>query len=317
MQSPTDQLLAQSRHLDNLLASRGINTDSSLPHHRQYFKLLCSRRLTETVFVLLLQSLNLLFDFMLVGHSPIAFGAAVNLILVFWRGYSVVPGLLLGGMAFALYNQAPIEQATAFALANTLQPLLIVYFTRRLLGPLLPFASRKDWFGYVALCCGLSLLVAPLFLFGLGQNYSSVMATQLASRHALGFILLVPANLIWGSYPFIHKLLSKQQWGGIVAGCAALVCGFVAISTVSTELSTAFAVVSFGVFAALGFGIGLYAVAIASLVSSLVLILLALLQQQLSIYLPAPIFLGVLLFALANIGYPLAIGRAQQRKFRV
>ena len=306
-----------SKYFSQVLASRGVPAATSLTHRQQYIKLVLSRRATELVFVLLLQSLNLLFDYLLVWHSPLAFGAAVNLILVFWRGYWVLPGLIIGGLAFAGYEQATLAQAALFALANGLLPVAIVCITRRLIGPLLPFASNKDWFAFVGLSCCLSLLFAPLFLIGLGRATASGDMLGLASRYALGYILLTPANLIWGSYPFIHKLLGRKQWLEIAAACAVLAVWLVVATIVAPLAFWTFAVAGGLIFVMLGARIGLYGVAILSLTISIAVIILALCQKQLGVSLPPPQLLAPVLLILANLGYPLAIKRAAKRQFRV
>lgn len=184
--------------------------ESRISHRYRHCQLIFLRRSSEFVFVSLLQLMGLFFDFHATPPLVIKIGAALNLILVFWRGSQIWPGLLLASGLYWWYHGGSLAQSLLLSCLCTLQPIVIVRCCHRCKTPILPFAKLTEWFIYTLIILAGSVLFAELYSFIMGLDLYA--AIKLSCTLVNGYLLLTPACLIWGSYPFIKELVSKQQW---------------------------------------------------------------------------------------------------------
>lgn len=269
-----------------------------LNYRQQYYKLCLSRRTSEFVFVLILQVINSKLDTLGETAHLLSFSAAVNLILIFWRGYHLAPALLLAHLLVCFIPST--HMSVIDGLTNTIEPCLIVYFSRKISGPVIPFARLKDWYGYLTACSVVTLSVC-IFRTGITLN------TLLPRLNA--YALIVPSNLIYASYPFLKHLISKRQKYQLFVAISLIVSGAL-LSQVFTIHALLYLFIAETVVLILALQMQLYGLAFGNLAIAIGLMTTTWPMQH-------PLLISTLLIIGCCCGFQIAVPYARRKSFNI
>jgi integral membrane sensor domain MASE1 len=123
----------------NIVTQSGMAPYSDLAFKR----LIRYRLLTENVFAFLLQYAGLTLTTVTSQPFPIWFAPGVALGFLFMRGYTILPGIWLGGLLAYYLASAPLSVAMACTSIFTLQTALLLWISYRYISPTLIFNSRS------------------------------------------------------------------------------------------------------------------------------------------------------------------------------
>ena len=290
-------LSEKTAYLQKLLNNENP-TLSRVTYRQQYHKLCLSRRTSEFVFVLILQVINAKLDTLGETAHLLSFSAAVNLILIFWRGFHLAPALLLSNLLVCLIPST--HTSVIGALTNTLEPCLIIYFSRRICGPVIPFAHLKDWYGYLMVCSVVTLSVST-FRTGI------MLDTLLPRLNA--YTLIVPSNLIYASYPFLKHLISKRQKHQLFLAITVIVTGALLTQTLATS-ALFYLFIAESAVLLLALQMQLYGLAFGNLAIALGLMTTTWPMQQ-------PLLISTVLIISCCCGFQIAVPYARRKSFNI
>lgn len=121
------------------------------PAHANYpFKKLVLKRLfAENMLLFLLQYTGLTLATLTAHPTPIWFAPGVACAFIFMRGYTILPGIFLGGCCAYWLMGATSIQTIACTSAFTLQTGLLLALSYRYSGPTLIFYDRKPYLTFI------------------------------------------------------------------------------------------------------------------------------------------------------------------------
>src|SRR3990167_484853 len=189
-------------------------------HTGNFQKLVTYRVLAENILVFLLQYIGLMFTTLTPQLMPVWFASGTACGFVFLRGYSVLSGIYIASFLAYYLATYPLFTTIVFATLTTLQALLIVWFSRRYITPILLFHSRRT-LGKFLVCSGLITALAS-FLFTKVHPSLHWLTTWLANFNGtliFGGTLIAIDNYFpqINSLKNINKIWLGVHYGSILA----------------------------------------------------------------------------------------------------
>lgn len=125
-------------------------------------RLVIKRLLAENILLILLQMMGMKFSVLSNPPLPIDFAAGTAAAFIFMRGYTILPGVWLGGLFACLLSGWSFAQGCLMASAYTLQTGLLFYLCLRFISPGLVFINKKLFLRFALLCISLSFCFNPI-----------------------------------------------------------------------------------------------------------------------------------------------------------
>jgi len=217
------------QHMESIVSQ---NATVLQPDFKKQFKKLCiSRYLAENLLAFLLQYAGLMFSTLTSSSTLLWLASGTAAGFIFLRGYSILPGIWLGGFFAYYFSNTSILLASGCAIVFTLQAYLLFWLNLRYISPT-PIIYRLTTL-LKFLICSSALTATASFLLVL-LCYSTL-------RHPLaptalwlhwwlsnlnGILLFSIAIITWDMYfPQISalKYLSKTSIGALYGGLLILI----------------------------------------------------------------------------------------------
>lgn len=127
-------------------------------------RLVISRLFAENILLLLLQMMSMKFSVLSSTPLPIDFAAGNAAAFVFMRGYTILPGVWLGGVFAMLLSGWSLADSLLLASAYTMQTAILFFLCLRYISPGLLFLKKRLVLRFALLCLILSLVFSPVLL---------------------------------------------------------------------------------------------------------------------------------------------------------
>lgn len=218
----------------------------------QFRKLLIYRLLSENLLTFLFQYIGLVLVDVLTPQTmaPMWFSSGSACAFIFMRGYTVLPGILLGSLSAYYFSTNDIIQSGLYAAIDAAQAFLLLWLSYRFISPTLIFYNIGKFIRFILCCSILTAISTSIFFLSHYPSYHHAMYhSDLWLRWwlgNLGGILIISLTILsWDFYfPQIDELKKINKatltlcYGLLFINIIALLLSQTAFLTILLTLST-------------------------------------------------------------------------------
>lgn len=150
----------------------------------QFKKLWLNRLLNENLFILLLQYIGLMLSgtFTPSAIAPLWFASGTACGFIFMRGFSILPGIIIGCF-LAYLSTVNFSQALICASLNALQAILLLKLSYRFNIPTVIFYKNENFVKFFSLCAIVTAMISYLLLEVLSTSHYALEPHLVLSEH--------------------------------------------------------------------------------------------------------------------------------------
>ncbi len=199
-----------------------VNQDATIGQvnlSAQFKKLVMLRFLTENTLAFLFQYMGLMFFDGLNPSviAPLWFASGAVSAYIFMRGYSILPGILLGGVAAYFFTTHYILYAGISAVIDAMQAFLLLCVCYRYIYPAMVFASLKKLIHFILYCLLLTAITSAMHVLVFQELLHKVISVEDWLQWWLGnldgILIFGCAIAAWDSYfPQIDDFKKNNKW---------------------------------------------------------------------------------------------------------
>ena len=227
---------------------------------QQFNQLRAKRLLADNLLVFLMQYIGLKLSTFGLTPSPLWLATGSSCAYLFLRGTSVLPGIWLGSLLGFYFEKIGLKLSLECASVLTLQPLLLLQFSYRYLGPTLIFTNQRALGKYILFT---ALLTVMISLIMVEICYPVVLHNESFFQYWVkwwlanlnGIIIFSSAMITWDAYASSVQTIKK--WKTIYMIFAVLLVLNIVLVFSHTFISTtclAFTIILMTIYISVRFG---------------------------------------------------------------
>lgn len=171
---------------------------------KQYKKLAVQRFINENVLLFLLQYIGLSFNNLSVSFLPMNFAMGTACAFVFLRGYSVLPGIILGSFIAYFIAKIGFSLAVVASSVMAIQVSIILWCCHKFISPSLIIYKLKNFFKFLILVfvttflASVFLMLVVNFSFPSKENIILWLSNWLSN--VLAILIFSTGIVTWDTY---------------------------------------------------------------------------------------------------------------------